>query len=158
VLAVLALFALQFNPSFDLGDSGAPKTVESAVALKTLETGFPPGATDPTVVLLHSTDSTPLDEAERYGDFLTYPRGHAEVWEEYQRNGTVFPETEYEELPRGRVMYNTKTRLFTLLADRCILKRKALVTQIKKEMHLPKDTRIGGDNHYRCSDCLSRSE
>jgi RND superfamily putative drug exporter len=64
LLAVLALFALQFNPTFDLGDSGAPKTVESAVALKTLETGFPPGATDPTVVLLHSTDGKPLDDAE----------------------------------------------------------------------------------------------
>jgi RND superfamily putative drug exporter len=64
VLAVLAIFALQFNPNFDLGDSGAPKTVESAVALKTLEKGFPPGATDPTVVLLHSTDGTPLDHAE----------------------------------------------------------------------------------------------
>ena len=103
-------------------------------------------------------DSTPLDEAERYGDFVTHPRGHAEVWEEYQRNGTVFPETEYEELPHGRVMYNTKTRLFTLLADRCILKRMALVTQIKEEMHLPKDTKIGGDSHYRCSTCLSNSE
>jgi RND superfamily putative drug exporter len=64
VLAVLALFALQFNPTFDLNDSGAPKTVESAVALKTLEKGFPPGATDPTVVLLHSTDGKPLDDAE----------------------------------------------------------------------------------------------
>jgi len=103
-------------------------------------------------------DSTPLDEAERYGDFLTHPRGHAEVWEDYQRNGTVFPETEYEEPPRGRVMYSTKTRLFTLLADRCILKRMALVTQIKEEMHLPKDTKIGGDSHYRCSTCLSNSE
>src|SRR4051794_7315351 len=64
VLAVLAIFALQFNPTFDLGDSGAPDTVESAVALKTLETGFPPGATDPTVVLLTSTDGTPLDDAQ----------------------------------------------------------------------------------------------
>ena len=61
---MLAIFALQFNPTFDLGDSGAPKTVESAVALKTLEKGFPPGATDPTVVLLHSTDGKPLDDAE----------------------------------------------------------------------------------------------
>jgi RND superfamily putative drug exporter len=64
VLAALAVFALQFNPNFDLGDSGAPKTVESAVALTTLEKGFPPGATDPTVVLLHSTDSKPLDDSE----------------------------------------------------------------------------------------------
>jgi RND superfamily putative drug exporter len=64
VLAVLAIFALQFNPNFDLGDSGAPKTVESAVALKTLEKGFPPGATDPTVVLLHSTDGKELTSTE----------------------------------------------------------------------------------------------
>jgi RND superfamily putative drug exporter len=64
VLAVLALFAFSFNPTFDLGDSGAPKTVESAVALKTLEKGFPPGATDPTVVLLHATAGRPLDKAE----------------------------------------------------------------------------------------------
>jgi RND superfamily putative drug exporter len=64
LLAVLAIFALQFNPNFDLGDSGAPKTVESSVALKTLEKGFPPGATDPTVVLLHSTDGKTLDSAE----------------------------------------------------------------------------------------------
>jgi putative drug exporter of the RND superfamily len=64
VLAVLAIFAFQFNPNFDLGDSGAPKDVESAVALRTLEKGFPPGATDPTVVLLHSTDGKPLAAAE----------------------------------------------------------------------------------------------
>jgi hypothetical protein len=103
-------------------------------------------------------DGTPLSEAEQYGDFLTHPRGHAEVWERYQRNGTVPPETEYEEAPRGRVMYNTKTCQFTLLADRCILKKKALVTQIKKEMCLPKNTEVGGDPHYRCSNCLRGEE
>ncbi|HET8664595.1 MAG TPA: MMPL family transporter [Nocardioides sp.] len=64
VLAILAIFAFGFNPNFDLGDSGAPKDVESNVALQTLEKGFPPGATDPTVVLLHSTDGRPLDQAE----------------------------------------------------------------------------------------------
>jgi hypothetical protein len=53
-------------------------------------------------------DSTPLGEAERYGDFLTHPRGHAEVWKQYQRNGIVSQEIEYEEPPRGRVMYNTR--------------------------------------------------
>ena len=103
-------------------------------------------------------DSTPLGEAEQYGDFLTHPRGHVEVWERYRETGTVLPETEYEEAPRGRVMYNTKTRLFTLLADRCILKKMALLTQIKKEMRLPKNTEVRGDSHYRCSACLSESE
>ena len=52
-------------------------------------------------------------------------------------------------------MYNGKTRQFILLADRCILKRKALVRQIKKEMGLPKNTEVGRDSHYRCFACLS---
>jgi RND superfamily putative drug exporter len=63
VLAVLALFALGFNPTFDLGDSGAPKDVESSVALKTLQKGLPAGATDPTAILLDSKDGSPIDKA-----------------------------------------------------------------------------------------------
>jgi RND superfamily putative drug exporter len=60
VLALLALAALSFNPTFDLGTSSTSGAAESAVALKTLEKGFPAGATDPTVVLLRSTDGDPL--------------------------------------------------------------------------------------------------
>ncbi len=63
VLAVLAVFALGFNPNFDLGDSGAPDDVESAVALKTLQKGLPAGATDPTPVLLTSDDGSRLDQS-----------------------------------------------------------------------------------------------
>ena len=60
VLALLALAALSFNPTFDLGTSSTSGTAESAVALKTLEKGFPAGATDPTIVLLRSTGGEPL--------------------------------------------------------------------------------------------------
>ncbi|MDX6299454.1 MAG: putative drug exporter of the superfamily [Nocardioidaceae bacterium] len=63
LLAVLALFAFGFNPNFDLGDSGAPKDAESSVALRTLQKGLPAGATDPTPILLTSTDGQPLDRA-----------------------------------------------------------------------------------------------
>jgi RND superfamily putative drug exporter len=63
LLAVLALFAFGFSPTFDLGDSGAPKTVESSVALKTLQEGLPAGATDPTSILLTSNSGDPLDKA-----------------------------------------------------------------------------------------------
>jgi len=66
-------------------------------------------------------DSALLSDAEPYGDHLTHPRGHAAVWERFQQNGTAPREMEYEEAPRGRVMYNTKSRRFTLLADKCIL-------------------------------------
>jgi len=102
-------------------------------------------------------DSTPISEAEAYGDHLTHPRGHPEVWEQYQRARAVPADMEYEECPRGRVMLATKTRRFTLLADRCILKRKDLVEKIKSDMRLPKNTLLDTDSHYRCFGCLYRS-
>jgi hypothetical protein len=68
----------------------------------------------------------------------------------------VSREMEYEEAPRGRVMYNTKTLQFTFLADRCILKKRELVEKIKSNMGLPKDTNFSSDSHYRCFVCLKR--
>jgi hypothetical protein len=104
-------------------------------------------------------DSTPLSQAEPYGDHLTHARGHAEVWEQYQRVGTAPSDMEYEESPRGRVIYHTTTRRFMLLADRCILTGKGIVHQIMSNMSLPRGTETDTDNHYRCSACLhGRSE
>jgi RND superfamily putative drug exporter len=53
-LAVLAIFALGFNPTFDF-NSSLPKDVESTKALTTLQKGLPPGATDPLTIVLKST-------------------------------------------------------------------------------------------------------
>ncbi|GAA3533888.1 MMPL family transporter [Aeromicrobium panaciterrae] len=81
VLAALAVFALGFKPTFDLGDTGSSSTAESAVALKTLEKGLPPGATDPTAVFLRSKDGSPLDDAAvtRFGTDLAQAKGIAQV-------------------------------------------------------------------------------
>jgi putative drug exporter of the RND superfamily len=55
VLAILAVFALGFNPTFDLGSSSSAANVESAQATQTMEDGgFSAGATQPTPVVLHS--------------------------------------------------------------------------------------------------------
>jgi RND superfamily putative drug exporter len=80
-LALLALVAFTFNPTFDLGSSGTAATAESTVALKTLEKGYPAGATDPTVVLLHSTDDQPLAAGDltSFKDALTQADGVAQV-------------------------------------------------------------------------------
>ena len=54
-------------------------------------------------------DSTPLAEAEPYGECLTHPRSHIDQWAEFQRNAIVPRDTEYEEMPRGRVVYDATT-------------------------------------------------
>jgi RND superfamily putative drug exporter len=62
-LAVLAIFAIGFNPSFDF-TSSLPKNLESTKALDTLEKGLPKGATDPTAVILKSDDGRPIASAD----------------------------------------------------------------------------------------------
>jgi hypothetical protein len=104
-------------------------------------------------------DSMPLGEAEPYGDHLTHPRSHIDVWEQWRLSGKVPGESEYEEFPRGRVMYNTKTQRFRLLADRCILQNQNVVKKIMSELHLhTRNTDTGTDAHYRCSACLQARE
>jgi hypothetical protein len=99
-------------------------------------------------------DSTLLSQAEPYGVHLTHSSSHLEVWTRFQESGTVPADVEYEELPRGRVIYNTKTTRFTMLSDRCILKDRKLVEKIRLRLGLPKGTEVGSDSHHRCFACL----
>jgi len=106
-------------------------------------------------------DVSPLSQAESYGDCLGHPTSHDEYWTAQQCLGVVPRDMEYYECPRGRVVYNSKTKRFALYVDRCILKRKSIDKQIMKAMHLPAgQTDVmtdGPDGHYRCSSCMGAS-
>jgi hypothetical protein len=52
---------------------------------------------------------------------LTYPRSHLEVRTLFRKKRTALSELEYQQPPQGRVVCNTKTQRFIVLADRCIL-------------------------------------
>jgi hypothetical protein len=100
-------------------------------------------------------DASPLSEAEKYGDCLTHPRSHIDHWTGLQQSHEVPPEIEHEEPPRGRVMWNTVSRRSLILADRCILRDKAVLNRIMRTMRLPvQSTDTGTDAHYRCFQCL----
>jgi len=102
-------------------------------------------------------DTTPITEAESWADFRTHPRNHITMWGLYQGAGAVSEDLEYDDVPRGRAGYNTKTAEYLLLADRCILKKKSLVSKIMRKMNLShKTTKISSDEHYRCPKCLER--
>jgi RND superfamily putative drug exporter len=68
VLIVLAIGALSLKPTFDLSSAGIPSNAESMTALSTLEKGFPPGETEPTLVYLHASAGTlTAAEVSSYG-------------------------------------------------------------------------------------------
>jgi hypothetical protein len=99
-------------------------------------------------------DSTPLSDAEPYGDSLGHAIGHIDHWAVLQKRAAVPSEVEYEEPPRGRVVYDKREARFHLLADRCILAHKDLIEKIKHELNLPENTKLGTDLQYRCPKCL----
>lgn len=102
-------------------------------------------------------DSTPLAEAEPYGECLTHPRSHVDQWEELQRQGIAPRDVEYEEMPRGRVVYDARQKRFTIYGDRCILRGKAIARKVMLAMRLAESqTETSSDPHYRCSRCLQR--
>lgn len=104
-------------------------------------------------------DSTPVSFAEPYGDCLTHPCGHLRFWTMLQQSGSVPSEVEYEEAPRGRVLFDKRRERYVLLADLCIRNNQRLVNRIMARLHLPpKQTDVDTDDHYRCSKCLARSQ
>jgi hypothetical protein len=95
----------------------------------------------------------PLNEAEPWGEFKNYKEDHIHLWTFLQRNGLVPCDSEYEDHPRGRVVYNTKNDSFMFFADRCILKDKSMVEHLLAELHLPSTTNTESDPHYKCKKC-----
>ena len=104
-------------------------------------------------------DRSTLDEAETYGDCITHARGHYECWQEWQALGgtglatkgypTKIASTEYDEWPRGRVMYETPANRFVLYADRR-LQRSEIVSALKTILGVATaDVVVKSDLHYR---------
>src|ERR1039458_10138007 len=81
------------------------------------------------------SDTTALSAAGKYGDFKIHDGDHVTHWAEMERRGEVPRDSDYEEHPRGRVNFNTRTQKFTLYADACILRRKNVVKTLMLLMH-----------------------
>ncbi|KAA1419991.1 MMPL family transporter [Mumia zhuanghuii] len=64
LLAVLAVFAFGFKPSFDFSQMSLPDDAESMVASERMLEGYPAGATAPQTVLLRSTDGEPIAQTD----------------------------------------------------------------------------------------------
>jgi hypothetical protein len=103
--------------------------------------------------------SCPLGQAEPYGDYLTYGLGHYETWAHWHRDRTVDPTLraivrsyEYEDWPRGRIVFDRSRDLFIIYADRKLL-TPATTALIQAQFHLPADrTEVASDWHYQSTE------
>jgi hypothetical protein len=105
------------------------------------------------------TAGCPLDQAEPYGDCLTYGPGHYETWAHWRRDRTVDPALraivclhEYEDWPRGSIVFDRSRDLFILYADRKLL-TPAMIPRIETQFHLPAErTEVQSDLHYQSNE------
>jgi hypothetical protein len=106
-------------------------------------------------------DYSAVNNAEQYGDCLTHATGHYDRWQGWQALGskalvaTGFPKailfTEYDEWPRGRVVYETLANRYILYADRH-LQRPDTVAALKTIFGIATaDVVVKSDLHYRSS-------
>jgi hypothetical protein len=102
------------------------------------------------------TAGCPLDQAEPYGDCLTYGPGHYELWAQWRRDRTVdlalcaiVRAYEYEDWPRGRIVFDRSRDLFILYRDRKLL-TPATIARIETKFHLSAHrTEVQSDFHYQ---------
>jgi trehalose utilization protein len=98
-----------------------------------------------------------LADAEDYGDCLTYPSAHIDVWTQWQRGKppeknfySLIRQHEYEDWPRGRIVYDRSTQHFIVYADPQVIRRPVVMEAIIHWFALPEGLWIvRTDAHYR---------
>jgi hypothetical protein len=103
----------------------------------------------------------PMDQAEPYGDCLTYGPGHYDTWAQWRRDRTLDPAfraiirlSEYEDWPRGRIVFELARDVFIIYADRKLM-TPAMITRIETQFHLPGErTEVQSDFHYQSNETL----
>lgn len=98
-----------------------------------------------------------LEDADRYGDCLTYDGGHAEHWDRWQEAGgrwlvehdlpATILTSEYDEHPRGRIVKEVDR--FVLYADQRLQTPTHIATICERFGLESSVTSIRSDAHYR---------
>lgn len=103
--------------------------------------------------------AVPLDQAAPYGDMLTVEAGHLQHWSWLGRRGaaalraaglpTAPVWSEYEEWPRGRVLYDGVGRQFVIRADQQ-LRQPGFLRLVRKHFCIGTEAlTVLADDHYR---------
>jgi hypothetical protein len=101
-----------------------------------------------------------LTDAEKYGDCLTCPHGHYDLWEGWKLDPpegltSIVRDFEYEEWPRGRVVFDFVKNQFIVYGDKQVFRHK-LQGRVLEYFGIPADqvTFDMKDGHYQSTRSL----
>ena len=85
------------------------------------------------------------EDVENYGGMLELPYDHSTIWDDYNpKSGDI----EYDEFPRGRVVYNAKIRKFIVITSNSLSEDSSFQNAVRREYSLPITTIFKNDEHY----------
>ena len=93
-----------------------------------------------------------IDEAlvfgQDYGEFIVCVKDHYSIWEFFKKNGFAPKNSNYEDLPRGRVAYDKVNRQYVVFTGKWVSSHPDIKRVIKSEFGLKSNTRWEQDFHY----------
>jgi len=89
-----------------------------------------------------------LDLGQIYGSFIVDPEGHYNLWESLRQYGLIPKNSNYEDLPRGRVSYNKDENKYIVYHGNYIKSSPDIKPVIKAEFNLKQNTEWVHDLHY----------
>ncbi len=92
-----------------------------------------------------------LKDGEEYGDAVNGLSDHVNYWPQFQKQNPELRKLEYQEVPRGRVLFSKAAQKFIVYMDK-LLHEPKIKRAILKKFDLPvAQTRFLTDLHYTTS-------
>jgi len=90
----------------------------------------------------------PIENGEDYGNTVQPSCDHFTYWGEFVLRYPKLKLMEYDEIPRGRVVYDKRKSCFVILSSKEILKNRKLIRSICQFYGLGKNVELRWDEHY----------
>jgi hypothetical protein len=106
--------------------------------------------------IFHSIPYT-IEFGMEYGNFIIAKEAHYETWLFLQKRGAIPKNAEYDDIPRGRVLYNKVQKRYKVFTGRWVI--PVIKSVISANFRLPKRGVIWDtDEHYNTFKRLSLKE
>ena len=88
------------------------------------------------------------DSVDQFGDFLQIDNDHFSIWPKIRFQAALSRNTEYDEYPRARIMFNTKLHKFVVIGTASLTLDPEMQNKIIEHYGLPMSTIFETDEHY----------
>ena len=95
------------------------------------------------------TYSFPVNEVPEQSGFIDVGMGHYDLWSTFQKLDRDLKDVEYEELPRGRILYDVANKIYKVYASSTMILTEGFQDLVLHTFNLPKTATVfESDLHY----------